>query len=708
MHYHKLQLNPLDVYQLFAFTPKSTIFQEIYVKSQSFPHPIVTMGLEDHWPQHESIRTHWIVTTHLSSCGNWLATGGYDFGRPVYGLWDLESVDGGTDIHPCGTFPCSVINVILYPHNSRLCLQTSCRCGLMCRWDPVTRPHGLIEEFRLDSNQRYVQWSEDGRYMVTEEQNDIWRECYLSSRDTPRDHARLSSEAGWKGTFSPWKGSKLAFYRGGVLRIWDCATMKRLFSKYPGKEVKNISFTPDAKKFFLCTDDFLQFCLSKDGTIIWNRQFGAEISFSTFFFNGQKIALRDIHNSVLIINAADGSTLNGPYNGPYANYTFIHPQNEQKALLINNGIISKWNPLYRESVQELYVIPDDIRYEGCMHLSWCHQSIVQVTRSTVTFYSTHSPAQQVSIIAALLSPDGNYLAALTKDGDIRIWDSRSGCQLLSQNISIHDISDLRIEFAGHSHLLLVWSPTTLEVMDIEMASIMRLDARKIVSTVFLHPPLQLACILTIETNGGVHLYPEEASKKPISPLSFRPSRSITFTISPDNSLLATTRDGILIIKDLLKGGLEMHWPGAFTGITFSPDSSQITIVEDHSTTSHMKLSDMHTEGITMKSFCGCSVSITHKNILRISGARPDDIKYHRTDHILDTCTGNTNTPMEYCKNLPRYYNIDLLESYLKNLQLSRNLALGKFYDGRWLVLDVSLSIEAMYVTPLFFFPSYIL
>jgi hypothetical protein len=103
-HWNGLRENPLAVYHLFAFAPKSTVFQEFYSKLRSFPHPVVTMGLEDDWPALITIEPHAINTSCLSKCGSWLATGGKEANRAIYGIWNVESIDGETYLHPCGKF----------------------------------------------------------------------------------------------------------------------------------------------------------------------------------------------------------------------------------------------------------------------------------------------------------------------------------------------------------------------------------------------------------------------------------------------------------------------------------------------------------------------------------------------------------------------------------------------------------------------------
>ncbi|PVF98472.1 hypothetical protein CPB86DRAFT_784708 [Serendipita vermifera] len=108
-HWASIQHNPFDVYHHMAFTPLSSIFQQIYAHSSSFPHTVASIGLEEDWPPDVVIQPHKIWAQSLSNCGNWFATGGSSNNRAVFAIWDVKTADGSTTIHPCDRAGCSIL-----------------------------------------------------------------------------------------------------------------------------------------------------------------------------------------------------------------------------------------------------------------------------------------------------------------------------------------------------------------------------------------------------------------------------------------------------------------------------------------------------------------------------------------------------------------------------------------------------------------------
>jgi hypothetical protein len=167
-HWNALRSNPLAVYHLFALTPKSTVFQELYTRLESFPHPVIIMGLKNDWTSGRTINPHRIYSGCISTCGNWFITGGNDEYLPVFGIWSVELGDGKTYTHPCGKFACVVSHVSFYEQEPLLRFQTACVCGLLCLWSASSIPPTLIEEIRLGPNIRHRKWSGDGSKSVTQ------------------------------------------------------------------------------------------------------------------------------------------------------------------------------------------------------------------------------------------------------------------------------------------------------------------------------------------------------------------------------------------------------------------------------------------------------------------------------------------------------------------------------------------------------------
>jgi WD40 repeat protein len=229
---------------------------------------------------------------------------------------------------------CEVTHVSFHEDKSLLRLQTVCNCGLICHWSLFPLPPTLLQEIRLDPNKEPMKWSEDGSKCVTREGlpssqvYSLWRKGipgqyrYLLERD-------WSSDDYW--VFSPGSGNTLACSRESLLNVWDCMTIKPLFSKEFDRIVDGVEFDPNAEVILVGDRKSIHCISSKDGTVIWLRTMPLEGQFTfTFFFHGKKVA---VHNreGVDIVSLADGSTLVDRYSLPdainlgfYA--LFAHPE----------------------------------------------------------------------------------------------------------------------------------------------------------------------------------------------------------------------------------------------------------------------------------------------------------------------------------------------------------------------------------------------
>ncbi|CAG8738216.1 3025_t:CDS:1 [Acaulospora colombiana] len=260
--YHReCQSQPLDVYYHFAFTPKSTIFQRVYSKIRSFPHPVVTIGLEDDWPSHTKIKTHRIVTHCLSPCGNWLATGGSRGSYAAYRIWDVALADGETSVHPCGEKGCTVQLVLWsYDQDHQPLLQTICKCKILFRWNLSTYPHTLLDEIKLDFKREYSKWSEDGSRALTYDHHNDSDIYSLWSRDSPQSYFQMPGSyrtpyrylaEEHKCSFSPGSGDKLEHHMLYTLKLWDCIGMQELFSKSFNMSLEYVQFSPNGETLVL-------------------------------------------------------------------------------------------------------------------------------------------------------------------------------------------------------------------------------------------------------------------------------------------------------------------------------------------------------------------------------------------------------------------------------------------------------------------------
>jgi hypothetical protein len=331
-HWSNLQESPLHIYSLLAFAPLSTIFQTIYAKSMSFPHPVVVTPLDNaNLPSNRTIHLHEIEISCLSDCGNWFATGGTDGLHPVYGLWDVKLADGKMFVHPCGEPLCSVATVALYRQPTSLRLRTICRCGLLCEWDPFNLSGRPLDKMQLDLKGEY-QWSKDGRYGVVRVDR---FSSFLWKQDAPHIYKQLCSDVpeflhpdGFQvdlWMFSPDTGEKLVHLHGVCLEMWDCIEVRRLFSRRLANTAQDllgsrlmdtgiaqfgVRFAQGSQTVVVQNHDSITCLSSNNGTAIWTSKPASRFNFAfDIFSDGEKIVIYDEGN-VKVVSAVDGSTYN--------------------------------------------------------------------------------------------------------------------------------------------------------------------------------------------------------------------------------------------------------------------------------------------------------------------------------------------------------------------------------------------------------------
>ncbi|PVG00373.1 hypothetical protein CPB86DRAFT_222868, partial [Serendipita vermifera] len=505
-HYRKIQSNPLDVYRLFAFTPQSTIFQTIYARSQAFPHPVVTSGLPKDWPSHSLIQSHIIRTQCLSPCSDWLATGGYQGSQPVYGLWNVGMVDGETYIHPCATPDCLVLRTSFYEDNTMLRLQTFCECGLLCCWNPQASPPTLLGGLQLESDKDYEWWSDDGSKAVARQRkSDGNFSYYLWKRDMQPVYHKLQPYTWlYYWVFSPGSGDRLMYREGSKVEMWDCVQVHHLFTKRFNRAVHDVQFTPDSQFVLVCIyADSIHYISSNDATTIWHVPVKVYYDgFPTYAFpsGGRRIIIfpyqaRDAGNNdrVMIVDAANGSTIAGPQKLQNVHTVFLNPMDDLELLVMDNDRISSWRPQDDGNIQEL----GKCRLEfGCsMCISWKHSTLMEIMGSTISFSPLHlvrSPPSQyeIPIDRLLLSPDGQYLATVTEHGHIQISATHSGGQLMSCNIAPNNKrGNLIVEFTEDPSTLMVCGSGLFKLINVKTSSIKsfeELETRYFFTPIYSH------------------------------------------------------------------------------------------------------------------------------------------------------------------------------------------------------------------------------
>lgn len=557
-----MQNNPLSVYHLFTLTLKSTIFQECYAQSYSFPHPIVKMGLKDSWPSQISIQSHSINSHHMSPCGNWLVIGGQKLSLPVYGIWNLESLDGETHVHPCGEFGCAIRVVSFCRRESRLELQTYCKCGLLCHWAPFTSPPTLLNETRFGPKMEMI-WSDDGSKALIEHYPplpgvySLWKTCI------PQQYIQLHEGDG-RWAFSPGAGDKLVRYWENRLDVWDCTVVQIQFNMQFNGEIGDLRLSSDAKAIFLAAHESIHCISLEDGTTIWKRAIAIDKHCGLYLFHNDKVVVQ--HNSGIdIVGTLDGSTLANRYEQspeeveiPWVIVNvWVHPENEKVAILqrlhTHQYKITQWSPFDKNDVwrpgENVLASSEYWNFQ----LSWQHHVMVKASGSGICFHSINlaQPSTQRSnrsIKCLLLSPSQQYLAILCST-HIRICDTASGKEIVSYLTPITNFADnVYMNFNLNSTGLILWTHTLLYMIDIEGNSAKSFEVNKLIGATFLNSTAS-ASIVAIESNGETYVYSRDSvSRHHICHISFELSCSSTPVISLDDTKLAMVQRGMLIVK----------------------------------------------------------------------------------------------------------------------------------------------------------------
>jgi hypothetical protein len=108
-----------------------------------------------------TVQTYNVSTWCISPLENIFVTGGQKIGLAVFSLWNVQTTDSETSIHPCGTPRCMVIRVA-FPNNTRMELKTGCKCGKICTWDIGSRFPSLIEEASIGMGGSCMLWADNG------------------------------------------------------------------------------------------------------------------------------------------------------------------------------------------------------------------------------------------------------------------------------------------------------------------------------------------------------------------------------------------------------------------------------------------------------------------------------------------------------------------------------------------------------------------
>jgi WD40 repeat protein len=271
---------------------------------ESFPHPVVTIGLDEDWPSSIISQTYFATTSCISPSEDILVTGGGREGLAVYSVWDMKTTDGKTFIHPCKTRYCVVCHVSFHHSRGHVELRTGCVCGRLCRWDISSDSHSLLEQILLGSKGSYWWWAHDGSKVVRRIEVDEPLEMdgdkpvmskggalyHLSISGTPPIcHSLLKGTLDTKWWFSPGHGDKVVGADREKLTLWTCSSGLQIFQKsHAFGDFPHHCFSPDGTMIVCSGSGGAKLISAEDGTVLRSWNGSGEVYGIQFFPKGDR------------------------------------------------------------------------------------------------------------------------------------------------------------------------------------------------------------------------------------------------------------------------------------------------------------------------------------------------------------------------------------------------------------------------------------
>jgi WD40 repeat protein len=525
---------------------------------ESFPHPIVMIGLDEDWPSSITAQTYRVSAHCLSSSEDILATGGEREGLAVYSVWDTKTGDGKTFVHPCKTHICQVRHVSFDQSRGNVELRTGCECGELCRWDISSNSHSLLEQIQIGSQGPYIWWADDGskavcgivdeRLEVDGDEGTLYRLSISGS--PPISHSLLTAMRYTRWWFSPGHGDKVVGVDHEKLALWECSSGRQNFQK--AYEVgttcsfPHFYFSPDGTMIAFIGGGVAKLISAEDGTVFHSWNLPGEVQSIQFFPEGETLVGRDGCKVYLL----DGDIVHE--KEIYCDAISISPDGQRVATISRNGVdifnktLDEKLEKYEPNVSNLY----------SYHFSWIHSTLVCIDYDTLSFHHFSGnirPGLSVDKISRvrnlLLSPHNRHLLTLHEDNSIHVWDVKSGQRLHND---IPNFSDqVCMEYAPDSSCALVRDENQLVVLQystghIKWVPVISRSRSGVLAATFFQDSTR---ILVIEADGNM----ATVSLPDLSRYSMPCSRSQLanirqLVISPTEELLAICSDLGLIIQ----------------------------------------------------------------------------------------------------------------------------------------------------------------
>jgi WD40 repeat protein len=579
--------NPLRVYHEFAFAPRSSIFHQIYSKMESFPHPIVRMGVDEDWPSTFTIQTHFIETYRLSPSEDLLAMGGSRERVAVYSVWDIRNADGGTAIHPCKTYACEVTHVSFDQRGDEMRLRTGCRCGKLFIWDISSNPHYLLDERHLGATGAFVWWADDGSKVVSATRTGSSLHCgpyQLSIVGIPHVRHILttgeSAMVSWE--FAPVLGDKALGIRRHTLIVWECVSGRELFQIRCDFNY-GACFSPDGT-LIACygRNSPVKVISAEDGTVIHKWDVPTEVYGLLFFPKGDKL----IAYGKGFVYLLDEEIR---HEGWMRHLSFSVSPHGQRIAVISEGGVDIFDHIFEgKSERHGFRLSSLDGYA----FSWIHSILISKSHDSISFHylsnnaQIHISSHELSDAKELLlSPDSHHLLTLHENSSVYLWNVSSGRHL---NTVINDLTSLGwilgMEYASDSSCILLWGSDGLMVLQI--------SAYPIESTLVLsysRPGLIIATffpvsnrIIMIDAGANMSsLSLPDMSQHPLPPVRSQLKDIRQLIISPSEQLMAICSEEGLSIQGINQNLTDstLFSSNNVQSAAFSPEGSCVYMIE---------------------------------------------------------------------------------------------------------------------------------
>jgi WD40 repeat protein len=565
------------VYHEFAFAPQSSIFHQVYSKMESFPHPMVRLGLDAEWPSGGTVQTYDIETSCMSRSEDILITGGSREGCAVYSVWDTRSADSETFVHPCQRDQCRVNHVSIDEREEIAELLTRCRCSILCRWNISSDPHCLLERTQLGSLESY--WlADDGSKVVSRMENGS---IQLSIRNNPVVRHILWDEMrpdGWQ--FSPGPGDKVLGerrrYDDWGFAVWECASGRKLFRKSYTRYITT-RFSPDGTTVACAGSSMVELISAEDGTVLRSWDGIGLVKSIQFFPKGDKFVIQT-WDSFHLFDRDIRREIKG-YRHPIC----ISPDGQRVAIM-GEDYIDIFNHALDERLEHHKL---NGYLSNRTYFSWNHSVLLSINYDdSISFHhlSHNAPTSSSTVEDLCLSPDSRHLLTFHVDNSLHVWDVKSARRLHTFDNNFTGFSDIiGVQYAPNSSSVLVWDDHRLMALQfsaglITWALSVPQASSALIAVAFFPNSDHL---LVIHSDGNVTTVSlNDTSTRSMSPLYSQVQEIRHMVISPNEQLVAICGDVGLIIHGI---GQDMYRIPLFSehvkGAGFSPDGTNLYILE---------------------------------------------------------------------------------------------------------------------------------